>query len=380
MKLKRKIFASALSLSILAGCLSGICYADNESETFIAKEDQDEKQIEITKISDSVQGYSYITENVITDSGKIICIGEKNSRNYIFEIDKSGKLIAEKTLSGITDCTLKNCGNKICLLYREYSAPDIDFDSIDDENISEVTAAFLSASKDLYSAVYDDELNLVSKTNISSSFGISNNQYCCTDGERICYVADRTKLYIADTDGGSNRLVSDINENGYSGYFISDTALADNYAALTISDGYSVIYAAVDIETGEIFTKKALQKYSKIKVCGNVISWFCSNGNSTDTVIFRNGKFSSFKTSGSGGIIDGDGNVFTMTNNNGKYSIYCGKTKIADIDADKFYPTGSENHYFMLCNADSGIITAKCSYFYGYEYHNDVLIIPYGFK
>ena len=292
MKLKRKIFASALSLSMLAGCLSGICYADNENGISIT-ENSDEKQIDITKISGAVEGYSYITEAVITDSGKIICIGEKNSCNYIFEIDTNGKIIAEKPLGEITDYTLKNSGNKICLLYREYSAPDIDFDSIDDENISEVTAAFLSASKDLYSAVYDEELNLSSKTNISSSFGVSRNQYCDTDGERICYVTDRTKLYISDIDGGNNKLVSDINEIGYSGYFISDMALADKYAALTISDGYSVIYAAVDIETGEIFTKNAPKKFSRIKVNGNIISWNYSDGNSAEAVIFSDGKFSS---------------------------------------------------------------------------------------
>ena len=292
MKLKRKIFASALSLSMLAGCLSGICYADNENGISIT-ENSDEKQIDITKISGAVEGYSYITEAVITDNGKIICIGEKNSCNYIFEIDKSGKIIAEKSLGEITDYTLKNSGNKICLLYREYSAPDIDFDSVDDENISEVTAAFLSASKDLYSAVYDEELNLISKTNISSSFGVSRNQYCDTDGERICYVTDRTKLYISDIDGGNNRLVSDINESGYPGYFISDMSLADKYAVLTISDGYSVIYAAVDIETGEIFTEKASKKFSRIKVSGNIISWNCSDGNSAEKVIFSDGKFSS---------------------------------------------------------------------------------------
>ena len=292
MKLKRKIFASALSLSMLAGCLSGICYADNENGISIA-ENSDEKQIDITTISDAVKGYSYISETVITDSGKIICIGEKNSHNYIFEIDKSGKLITENSLGEITDYTLKNNGNKIILLYREYSATDIDFDSVDDENISEVTAAFLSASKDLYSAVYDEELNLISKTNISSLFGVSRNQYCDTDGERICYVTDRTKLYISDTDGGNNRLVSDINESGYPGYFISDMALADKYVALTISDGYSVIYAAVDIETGEIFTKNAPRKFSRIKVSGNIISWNYSDGNSAEKVIFSDGKFSS---------------------------------------------------------------------------------------
>ena len=292
MKLKRKIFASALSLSMLAGCLSGICYADNENGISIT-EDPDEKQIDIANISGAVEGYSYITEAVITDSGKIICIGQKNSCNYIFEIDTNGKLIAEKSLGEITDYTLKSCGDKICLLYREYSAPDIDLDSIDDENINEITAAFLSASKDLYSAVYGEELNLISKTNISSLFGVSNNQYCDADDERICYVTDRTKLYISDTDGGNNRLVSDISENGYSGYFISGMAIADKYAALTISDGYSVIYAAVDIETGEIFTKKAPQGFSCIKVSGNIISWNYSDGNSAETVIFSDGKFSS---------------------------------------------------------------------------------------
>ena len=293
MKLKRKIFASALSLSMLAGCLSGICYAADENGISIT-ENSGEKQIEFQKLSDNLQGYSYISETVITDSGKTICIGAKNSRNYIFEIDKSGKLIAEKPLSEITDYTLKSCGDKIILLYREYSAPDIDFDSVDDENISEVTAAFLSASKDLYSAVYDEELNLISKINISSLFGVSRNQYCDADSERICYITDRTKLYISDTDGANNKLVSDINEIGYPGYFISDMALADKYAALTISNGYSVIYAAVDIETGEIFTKNAPQKFSSIKVSGNIISWNYSDENSTDTVIFRDGKFSSF--------------------------------------------------------------------------------------
>ena len=72
MKLKRKIFASALSLSMLAGCLSGICYADNENGiSVIAKENQDKKQIEITKLSDTVQRYSYITETLSVSEKRI---------------------------------------------------------------------------------------------------------------------------------------------------------------------------------------------------------------------------------------------------------------------------------------------------------------------
>lgn len=404
MKFRRNIFAAFAAAAMMCSTFSGVCYAADKTETSVTDENNlSEKQINIERISDQLTEYS-LYQQIITDDGTIYSLGKKNSKYYLFAIDRDGNITAKTETNACTG-VLKQSGDNIIFMWNGYEDPGINIDSSNGwiSPTEEQGLAYQMAVKDLYLTVYDKDLNKISENDITKSTKKKSSQYADANSSMLVYTKSG-KLYTSDHDEKNKKVILDLADTEYSDCNIAALVVNENYAGLLVTDHSDKNYAAaVDLETGNTKLKK-LSEQTIPKAENGIITWtsckyldydaekIAYNSSEITNIYFKDGKFVTEK------IYDKDKftSILTCTDSSGKtfsqaldkssniYTINMtenGKTlKITDIDTEKLFPADAARPNIELKAANGGVIVVRYVWYQDNNYNgvkSDLLFIPY---
>lgn len=239
----KAIAAAAVALTLSFSCVP-MTYAVNDAPAAQAEEENNGK-LEFT-VGTSIETPYNGTAQIVGEDGTIYYTGyDKASTRclIVYTLDENGKIKNSYSVDryvngkgeeiGVADSRLKQCGDRIYLIYSE---------------------GWQFSTRENVIVELDTELNEISKHKYEKGKSVDTN------GEKVVYIK-RDKIYLCDMDGKNlKKLYAVDNSNGNVEHEqpLNSVAIAGNYVGFQKRTGYQndpdrkEYCGIIDIETGEI--------------------------------------------------------------------------------------------------------------------------------